>query len=334
MNYRVHRLLLVALCLGLLTFPAPTNQLKAADLETAQLNTESQSAFASSTTPGRVRLENGATQRWGRDKKVSLSTSDNLIDATSTLTLDGGELHLDEGQLEVNGTLEVQPGSRVRVRRGRLTGNGRIRINKGGVLELAGDAVPRLSDLTRYRGGLNVVNYGSIYGQGIIDGDLTVASGGSITLSTQPVTASSTTTLLPTVFDLGDAGSFSTLQIPTPDPTLIVIIGSLSVSGTVNETITPTAYGRLWASRNINIFGATLNIYLTTDPATPPFTFPTAGQQFDMFFSPIVNVYSNFVPSPPNDNSPHFHFTGARVQINPFAPNYPAYLLTTHVSTP
>ncbi len=334
MNYRVYRLLLVVFCLGLSTLPAPTGALKAADLETAQLDTEMQSALSSKATPGRVRLENGASQRWGRDKKIATSTSDNLIDATSSLTLDGGELHLDAGQLEVNGTLEVQSGSRVRVRRGRLTGNGRIRINKGGVLELASGSVPNFSELARYRGGLNVVNYGSIYGRGIIDGDLTVASGGSITLSTQPVTALSTATLLPTVFDLGNASSFSTVQTSSPDPTLIVIIGSLSVSGTVNETITPTAYGRLWASRNINIFGATLNIYLTTDPATPPFTFPTAGQQFDMFFSPIVNIYSNFVPSPPNDNSPHFHFTGARVSSNPFATAYPAYLLTTHVSTP
>jgi hypothetical protein len=334
MNYRVHRLLLVAFCLGRSSLPAPAAELETDPLRAVQLDAESQSAFASSTTPGRVRLENSATQRWGRDKKVSLNASDNLIDATSSLMLDGGELHLDDGQLTVNGTLEIQSGSRLRVRRGKLNGSGRIRVNKGGVLELANDTVPRLTELARYRGNLSVVNYGSIYGRGVIDGDLTVASSGSIALSTQPPIAPSTATLLPTVFTSENQGAFSTVQTLTADPTLIVVVGGLSVSGTVYETITPTAYGRMTSLRSVNIYGATLNISLTTDPATAPFTFPIAGQQFDIFMAPVVNVYSNFVPSPFNDNSPNFHFTGARVLSNPFAPGYQAYLLTTQVTTP
>jgi hypothetical protein len=286
--------------------------------------------------PGHVRLEKGTSQHWGADKKIALTT-DNIIDATSSLTLNGGELHLNEGQLTVDGILEVQSGSRLRVRRGKLTGNGQIKISKGGVLELASDTVPSVSELTSYRGGLTVVNHGSIYGQGVIDGDLTVEKGGSITLATQPLVMSSTATQLPPIVTSESADSFSTTQTsnPTPNPTMIVIVGSASSSsGVVNETITPTAYGRLWVTKGFIINGATLNIFLTTHPTTPPFTFPSAGQQFDMIVAGSINLVSNFVPSPPNDNSPDFYFSGARVVNNPFAPGYQAYLLTTHVSTP
>jgi hypothetical protein len=165
--------------------------------------------------------------------------------------------------------------------------------------------------------------------RGVIDGDLTVEEGGSITLATQPIVMSSTATL-PPVSTLEDA-VLSTMQTPSPDPTKIVVVGGLGVSGTVNETITPTGYGQMKSSSSININGATLNISLTTNPAAAPFTFPVAGQQFDMLVSPTVRVFSNFVPSPPNDNSPNFYFLGARVLNDPFSPGHQAYLLTTHV---
>jgi hypothetical protein len=116
---------------------------------------------AHALSPGSVRLENNASQRWGTDKKLALTT-DNIIDATSSLTLDGSELHLDKGQLTVDGVLEVGSGSRLRVRYGKLTGKGQIKISKGGVLELASETVPGISDLTHYKGGLTVVNHGSI----------------------------------------------------------------------------------------------------------------------------------------------------------------------------
>jgi hypothetical protein len=329
MNYFLRRWLLVIQCVYLSSISAP-----AAVLGAAQLESGGQSAAGGNPVPGRVRLESGASQRWGRDKKVSINTTDNRIDATSSLILDGGELHLDEGQLAVDGTLEVQSGSRLCVRRGKLTGNGRIKINKGGTLELASDTPPIISEIARYRGGLNVMNSGVIYGQGIIDGDLTLASDGSITLAKQPVTTTSTATLPPAVFTTENQAALPPVQAIGPDPTLIVVVGSMSASsGLVTETIMPTGYGRLWVTKTVTIDRATLNIVLKVVPDTPPFTFPLAGRQFDMIVAARVALINNFKPVPPSDGNSNLHFVGDRVSNNPFMPGYQAYLLTTHLST-
>jgi hypothetical protein len=130
--------------------------------------------------------------------------------------------------------------------------------DKGGVLELASETVPGTSELTRYQGRLKIVNHGSIYGRGIIDGDLTIEEGGSITLATQTIDISSTTAA--TVSALRGR-SFLHHADSQPDPTLIIVIGGLGVSGTINETITPTAYGQMKSSRSITINGATLNYF-------------------------------------------------------------------------
>jgi hypothetical protein len=108
------------------------------------------------------------------------------------------------------------------------------------------------------------VNHGSIYGRGIIDGDLTIEEGGSITLATQPIDISSTTPLQ-TVSALRGR-SFLHHADSQPDPTLIIVIGGLGVSGTINETITPTAYGQMKSSRSITINGATLNYFPHDSP--------------------------------------------------------------------